>query len=114
MDGNEEGNGKLAPRPRLRGSEPGPENRFVGRGIAYVNRENPIIFDVRQLYADFEAKAKSKKISVWRAGRRIGIDQGTMHNIKTNATMQIRVHTLVKMLHFMENYDIEKYVIEGD
>lgn len=69
-----------------------------------------IKFDSQQLIIDFDSVARRRKISTFRAAKRSDLDPSLLGRLRTGEVTQITVTTLAKMLHFMDNTDIKKYI----
>lgn len=69
-------------------------------------------FDTKALHADFAAAAKRHKVSIHKALERIGVQYGTYRRMGTGEIRAITVITLARMLDYIGNYDIQKYIIE--
>lgn len=61
---------------------------------------------------DFEKILKRRNTSWTRAMQRCGIGEGNAGRIRSGASTNITVNTLVKMLVYMNKTDIEKYILE--
>lgn len=71
-------------------------------------------FDTELLVADFDNLRRRRKLSVYRAAKRCGIDPGTLRSMMEGRIQHITVNTLAKMLQFIETTDIEKYLRSGE
>lgn len=71
-----------------------------------------IHFDTHQLIEDFKSDCKRRKISVYRASRRVGLIPNTLSKISSGKVNDVTVHTLAKIMAAMNKTDVSKYIIE--
>jgi DNA-binding Xre family transcriptional regulator len=73
-----------------------------------------IRFNSQQLIRDFDAVAKRRKISLNKAAVRSNIQPSTAANLRTGKVEEITVITLARMLDFMDETDVGKYIYDDD
>ena len=71
-----------------------------------------IKFNVELLIKDLELVRKRRKISMQRAAYRMGVHTTTIYNLKSGKIKDITVHTLARIVDFIDNPDISKYIYD--
>jgi hypothetical protein len=71
-------------------------------------------FNSAQVIRDFESVAKRKRISIHRAAVRVDIEPSTIYGLRSGAIKDVTVTTLARMLDFMGETDVGKYIYEDN
>jgi len=71
-----------------------------------------IRFNSALLVKDVEAARKRRKISMMRASHRMGLHTTTIYNLKNGKIQEITVSTLARILDFLGETDIGKYIYD--
>lgn len=71
-----------------------------------------IRFNSQLLMADVEKARKRRKISMLRAARRMGLHTSTLYNLLTGKISDITVTTLARLLDFLGDTDVGKYLYD--
>lgn len=71
-----------------------------------------IRFNSYQLMLDFDAYRKQKKISLNKAANRAEVQPSTIIGMRSGKVQDITVTTLARMLHFMNETDINIYIYD--
>lgn len=71
-----------------------------------------IRFNSELLVQDIAAARKRRHLSEYRAAERMGLNQTTLMRLRNGTIVEITVSTLAKIMHFLGQTDIEKYIYE--
>lgn len=71
-----------------------------------------IRFDTALLIKDVDATRKRRKISMLRAANRMGLHAATIYNMRSGKNQEITVSTLARIIDFLGNSDISKYIYD--